>query len=140
MSDASKPYRVVLEVDVWASDEDDAAGRAVDVCHSRSRGVRNPAVQTVEPRPRDATSPDLRIAAAAQALRDLGIQAEAPDQSGNAAGFQERLVLNVRGICVDEFEDWVSIELRHLDPTSEWFETPSEAMPPADSIWLGDPD
>ena len=65
---------------------------------------------------------------AAQALRELGIEADAPDQSGYAQpGFQNRLVLNVRGICIDEFSDWVSIELRHLDPNSDWYEKPDRA-------------
>ena len=70
---------------------------------------------------------DARLIAAVQALRGLGIEAEAPDQSDNIPGFQDRLILNVRGICVDEFEDWVSIELRHLDPNSEYFDTSKEA-------------
>jgi hypothetical protein len=69
---------------------------------------------------------DERLLKAAEALRALGIEADAPDQSGNAPGFRDRLVLNVRGICVDEFSDWVSIELRHLDPNSEWYEDPAE--------------
>jgi hypothetical protein len=64
---------------------------------------------------------DERLIKAAQALRELGIEADAPDQSGNIPGFQDRLVLNIRGICIDEFSDWVSIELRHLDPNSEWY-------------------
>ena len=67
---------------------------------------------------------DARLVKAAAALRELGIEAEAPDQSGNAPGFQDRLILNVRGICVDE-GDWVSIELRHLDPNSDWYEDPA---------------
>lgn len=62
------------------------------------------------------------LQAAVKALKELGIEADAPDQSGNAEGFQDRLVLNIRGICIDEFSDWVSIELRHLDPNSEWYE------------------
>jgi hypothetical protein len=62
------------------------------------------------------------VQAAAKTLNKLGIEAEAPDQSGNISGFQNRLVLNIRGICIDEFSDWVSIELRHLDPNSEWYE------------------
>lgn len=67
-------------------------------------------------------APNERVVKAAQALRDLGIEAEAPDQSHYAPGFQDRYVLNVRGICIDEFSDWVSIELRHLDPKSEFFD------------------
>jgi hypothetical protein len=58
--------------------------------------------------------------AAAKALCALGVEAEAPDQSGYAEGFRDRLLLNIRGICVNEFSDWVTIELRHLDP--EWAE------------------
>lgn len=51
------------------------------------------------------------LEAAVKALRDLGIEAEAPDQSGYAEYLRDRLVLNIRGECVDEFGDWVSIKL-----------------------------
>jgi hypothetical protein len=50
---------------------------------------------------------------AVDALNDLGIEADAPPD-------QDRLVLNIRGICIDEFEDWVSIELRHITPDGEF--------------------
>ena len=54
MSDDAKPYRVMVEVKVWADSPEDAAARAADVCSSRSRGVQHPAVVVVEPWREDA--------------------------------------------------------------------------------------
>jgi hypothetical protein len=62
------------------------------------------------------------VQVAVKVLNKLGIEAEAPDQSSYAPGFRDRWLLNIRGICIDEFSDWVTIELRHLDPNSEWYE------------------
>jgi hypothetical protein len=45
-----RPYRVLVEVVVWAADESEAEARAKDVCRSRARGVREPAVRKVTPR------------------------------------------------------------------------------------------
>lgn len=62
------------------------------------------------------------LEAAVTALRALGIEAKVPDQSGFAEGFRNRLLLDVRGICVDEFDDWVRVELHYLDPGSTYYE------------------
>lgn len=60
-----------------------------------------------------------RLQKAVEALSELGIDAEAPDQSGNEPGFRDRLVLNIRGVCIDELAEWVCIELRYLDSEGE---------------------
>lgn len=49
MTDDVRPYRVTVEVKVWADSPEDAAVRAAAVCSSRSRSVRQPAVLVVEP-------------------------------------------------------------------------------------------
>jgi hypothetical protein len=51
MTDESpfRPYCVTVEVKVWGDSPEDAAARALDVCHSRQRGVRDPAVRDIEP-------------------------------------------------------------------------------------------
>jgi hypothetical protein len=43
-----KPYRVLVEVKVWADSDEEAAALAVDVCHSRARHVQHPAVVEVK--------------------------------------------------------------------------------------------
>ena len=50
MADESpfRPYCVTVEVKVWGDSPEDAAARAVDVCHSRQRGVRDPAVRDIK--------------------------------------------------------------------------------------------
>lgn len=46
---SERPYRVTVEVKVWADSPEAAMARAADVCSSRSRHVRYPTVLVVEP-------------------------------------------------------------------------------------------